>query len=94
MKSILDDVFIDNIPTLDLHGEIRDSARVLVKEFIQDNYDLKNNKVNIIHGVGKGILKDEVYKILKQDKKVDSFHLNHYNSGCTIVYIKNKTYRK
>ena len=41
----LDDVFINNLPTLDLHGETRDSSRVLVKEFINDNYILKNNKI-------------------------------------------------
>ena len=40
----LDDVFINSLPSLDLHGEIRDSARVLVKEFIYDNYLLKNNQ--------------------------------------------------
>ena len=51
MKTSLDDVFIDSLPTLDLHGETRDSARVLIKEFIYDNYVLKNEKVVIIHGV-------------------------------------------
>ena len=60
----LDDVFINNLPTLDLHGETRDSSRVLVKEFIEDNYVLRNKKVLIIHGVGKGIVKDETYKVL------------------------------
>ena len=38
MKTSLDDIFINSLPTLDLHGEIRDSARVLVNEFINDNY--------------------------------------------------------
>lgn len=88
MKTVFDDIFIENLPKLDLHGEIRDSARVLVKEFIEDNYRLKNYKVIIVHGIGKGIIKDEVYKILKSNKKVESFHLNHYNSGCSVVYIK------
>lgn len=90
MKTVFDDIFISSLPKLDLHGEIRDSARVLVKEFIEDNYKLKNYKLNIVHGVGEGIIKDEVHKILKQDKKVEDFHLNHYNSGCTIVYLKKK----
>ena len=31
MKTVFDDIFIDSLPKLDLHGEIRDSARVLVK---------------------------------------------------------------
>lgn len=88
MKTQLDDIFINSLPALDLHGEIRDSARVLVKEFIEDNYFLKNKKVLIIHGVGKGILKSEVYSILKKSKYVEEFHLNHFNAGCTIVYLK------
>ena len=74
MKSSLDDMFINNLPTLDLHGEIRDSARVLVNEFINDNYILKNHKIVIIHGVGKGIIKDEVTKCLKQSKLVEEYH--------------------
>ena len=73
----LDDVFINNLPTLDLHGETRDSSRVLVKEFIEDNYVLRNKKVLIIHGVGKGIVKDETYKVLKQDKRVLELSLIH-----------------
>lgn len=90
MISNLDDIFINDLPTLDLHGETRDSTRVLVKEFIEDNYILKNKKVLIIHGVGKGVVKDEAYKILRQDKRVLEYHVNHYNVGCTLVYIKDK----
>lgn len=89
MKTSLDDIFINNLPTLDLHGEIRDSARVLIKEFINDNYYLKNEKIVIIHGVGTGVLKDETHKILKNDKRVKEYHLNHYNPGCTLIYLKN-----
>lgn len=88
MKTQLDDVFIDNVPSLDLHGEFRFSARVLVKEFIYDNYVLKNKRILIIHGVGTGAIKEEVYSVLKNDKRVESYHLNHYNQGCTVVYLK------
>ncbi len=90
MKTSLDDVFINNLPTLDLHGEIKDSARVLIKEFINDNYNLKNPKIIIIHGIGTGALKEETHKILKQDKRIESYHLNHYNNGCTVIYLKIK----
>lgn len=88
MRNFLDDVFINNIPTLDLHGEFRFSARVLVEEFINDNYYLKNKKVLIVHGVGTGAIKNEVQCVLKRNKLVASFHLNPYNEGCTIVYLK------
>lgn len=87
---IFDDIFINNLPTLDLHGEIKDSARVLIKEFIYDNYVMRNKKVVIIHGIGKGKIKEEVINNLKNNKMVLSFHLNRYNSGCTVVYIKDK----
>ena len=53
-----------NLPTLDLHGEYRDSARILINEFIDDSYKLGYEKVIIVHGIGKGILKDEVKKTL------------------------------
>ncbi len=88
MTSYFDDIFISDIPTLDLHGEIRSSARVLVKEFIYDNYVLKNNRILIIHGVGTGALKNEVREVLKTNKMIESFHLNPYNPGCTVVYLK------
>ena len=84
----LDDVFINNLPTLDLHGEIRTSARVLIKEFIYDNYCLKNTKVVIIHGIGTGVIKEEVNMCLKNNKYVESFHINRFNEGCTLVYLK------
>lgn len=90
MKTSFDDIFINNYPTLDLHGETKDSSRVLIKEFIEDNYNLKNNKVLIIHGIGSGILKKEVEKDLKLNKLVNDFHINHFNSGCTVVYIKER----
>ena len=48
-----------NLPKLDLHGEYRESARILINEFINDNYKLGNEKVIIVHGIGKGIIKNE-----------------------------------
>ena len=90
MTSSFDDIFVNSYPKLDLHGEIRSSAKVLVNEFINDNYILRNYKVLIVHGKGTGALKEEVFKVLKENKLVLSYHLNHYNDGCTVVYIKNR----
>lgn len=94
MKTKLDDIFIDNLPTLDLHGETRDTARVLIKSFILDNYNLKNDKVVIIHGIGNGILKDETHKILKLSKYVEDYHLVMFNPGCTLVYLVKNSLKK
>lgn len=80
-------MFYNNTLQLDLHGETRDSARILVNEFIEDNYKLKHDKLLIIHGIGSGILKKEVHEVLKKNKKVKRYKLDNFNSGCTIVEI-------
>lgn len=87
---MLEDIFIDNCPKLDLHGETKASARVLINEFIEDNYILKSKKIIIVHGIGTGALKSETHRVLSNNKKVHSFHLNHYNSGCTVVFLNKK----
>ena len=78
-----------NIPTIDLHGENRDSTRVLVNEFINDNYKMGIEEVAIIHGIGEGILKKEVHKVLRKSKIVKEFGLEHFNNGCTLVKLLN-----
>lgn len=79
-----------NLPTLDLHGVDRDYARILINEFVEDSYNLKEEKVIIIHGIGTGILRQETAKTLKINKKVESYSLNNFNVGETIVNIKKK----
>lgn len=87
MKKIIDP-FTDFLPRLDLHGMDRVLARIKVEEFINDNIKLRNKKIVIIHGIGEGILKDEVFRTLKSNKNVESFKLNGLNVGCTIVNLK------
>ena len=84
-----DIIFIDNLPTLDLHAYDRDSARVKINEFINDNTIMKNGFVCIIHGIGSGILKKEVYNTLENNKNVEDYKLFYNNNGCTIVKLKN-----
>ena len=77
----------NNIPKLDLHGETRDTARILINEFISDNIKLGNYKVLIIHGIGTGIIKKETHKVLRQDARIKKFYVDFFNIGCTIVEI-------
>lgn len=77
----------DSLPKLDLHGEDRDTARILVEEFLEYNYMLGQTEVLIIHGIGEGILKKEVHKVLKNNKKVVEFGLDMFNPGCTIARL-------
>ena len=81
-------IFVNSLPSVDLHGFDRDSARVKVNEFIHDNIVLKNEIVCIVHGIGSGILKEEVHLTLKKNKSVIDYKLFYNNNGCTIVKLK------
>lgn len=81
-------MFQSNLPSIDLHGEDRKTAELLVKQFINDNIQLRNKKFLIIHGVGTGILKKQVHDVLKIDKRIERYYVNFFNVGCTIVEMK------
>ena len=72
---------------LDLHGEVTSMVEVIVNEFIQDNYRLKNKMVIIIHGKSTNILTKEVHQVLAKNKYVKTFKLNNWNLGETIVEL-------
>ena len=76
-----------NLPFIDLHGETSDISVILVKDFIEDNYKLKNKQVIIIHGIGKNILKKAVHQELKTNKLVKSYKQDNFNPGETIVEL-------
>ena len=81
-------VFINSFPTIDLHGEDRKSAELLVKQFINDLCSLQYNKAVIIHGIGTGILKKQVHEVLKKDKRIEKYYIDFFNVGCTIIELK------
>lgn len=80
-------VFINNLPTIDLHGLDRDTARVKVNEFIKDNIKMKNEIICIVHGLGSGVIKKEVHETLKRNKAVIEYKLFYNNVGSTIVKL-------
>lgn len=81
-------IFIDNLPKLDLHGFDRETARVAVNDFVNDNVKMKNQIILIVHGIGSGIVKNTVLETLRKNKNVVDFKLYPFNVGCTIVEIK------
>lgn len=89
-----DDPFLIILPSIDLHGLDRISARVKTEEFITDNLKLKNYEIIIIHGKGEGILKEEVHNYLKNDKRVTEYKTDNFNDGITIVKLKGETNEK
>lgn len=80
-------IFPNNFPSIDLHGLDRDSARVMVNDFINDNVKIGNDILVIIHGIGTGVLRKEVANTLRRNKNVLEFKTDYFNNGITIVKI-------
>ena len=80
-------IYRKSMPELDLHGEDRIGATIKVNHFIDDNYKLGIEEMAIVHGIGQGILKKEVHKVLKKNKKVVEYSVDCFNDGCTLVKI-------
>lgn len=80
-------IFIDNLPSLDLHGFDRETARVAINDFINDNIKMKNKFIVIIHGIGSGILKQTTKNVLSNNRYVLEFKIHPFNIGCTLVNI-------
>ncbi len=80
-------MILSSYPTIDLHGYDKEYAIYMVKQFIEDNYKLKNRFVVIIHGIGKGTLFRAVHEYLKSDRRVKEYKLDTINTGCTIVTL-------
>ncbi len=83
-----DVVFIDNLPSLDLHGFDRVTARMMINDFIKENVHLKNQIIVIIHGIGSGIIYNETKITLARNKYVKDYKTYYYNNGCTVVELQ------
>lgn len=81
------EIFYEQLPSIDLHGLDRDSARVLINDFVRDNYKQKIEYFVIIHGIGNGILKETTSLTLSKNKYVVDFKIIYNNIGSTIVRI-------
>lgn len=77
-----------NLKTLDLHGEPKEIARILVLEFIEDCSKMKEEKVIVVHGIGTGVLKKTVQDVLKNHPKVEEYYIDFFNAGQTIIRLK------
>ncbi len=84
----INDIFLAQLPKIDLHGFDRDSARVAVNDFIDEAIAMGYDEILIIHGIGSGIVKNVVRDVLTKRKDILKFHLVPENIGCTIVVIK------
>ena len=83
-----DTMFISNLPSIDLHGYDRDSARIAIEDFIRINLKLREPKIVIIHGVGTGVLKKTTHELLNKNKYVLEYAICYNNTGSTVVRLK------
>ena len=82
------EMFTSASPVLNVHGETTDTVVFFLNDFIKDNVKLKNAYVGIIHGRSSNILRNRIHELLKQNKLVDSYKINIWNPGMTIVKLK------
>ncbi len=78
-------------PTLDLRGMRADKALNEVMLYLDRAVFRGMHQVEIIHGKGDGILKDQVHSYLNERNDIKSFNLANEDfggAGCTIVKIK------
>lgn len=80
--------FLSILPSIDLHGYVKDMIFVPVDEFINDNIKLNNKKLLVIHGKGEGILREELYLRFRNDKRISRMYISSDNDGCTIIELK------
>ncbi len=80
-------IFIDSLPTLDLHGFDSNYAVIKINEFINDNYIMRNKNIVIVHGIGDGIIRRVTQDTLRLNKKVKDFKIFSMNVGCTIIEL-------
>ncbi len=83
-----------NLPSLDLHGIDRDYARILINDFIKDNYNIKNRQVIIIHGIGSGIIRKTTQETLRKNRLVENYKIDNFNAGITLVSILKKDWQR
>lgn len=88
MRDLNSIIFIDSLPKLDLHGFDRETARVMINDFIKDNIVMKNEFILIVHGIGSGVIKTTVQETLRKNRNIIDFKIYPFNIGCTIVQIK------
>ena len=55
---------LNKYPKIDVHGETTETVVFVVRDFIKDNYKMKNKYIVVIHGKGSGALKRNVHEIL------------------------------
>lgn len=82
------EMFNSHSPVLNVHGETCDTVVFFLESFIRDNVKLGNVYIGVIHGRSSNILRNRVHELLKKNRYVDSFRIDIWNPGMTIIKLK------
>jgi len=77
--------------TIDLHTFLPKEVPSLLEEYLWECVKAGIFEVRIIHGKGKGFLREKVHSFLRKSLLVKSFRLGDHSSGewgATIVILK------
>jgi len=79
--------------TIDLHTFLPKEVPALLEEYLSECVKAGFQEVRIIHGKGKGFLKEKVHSFLRKSPLVESFCLADHTGGgwgATIVRLKGR----
>ena len=77
----------DSLPSIDLHGYDRESARVAINDFVRDSIKEGHEFITIVHGIGSGIIRNVTNETLRKNKNVKNFKSSYFNIGMTVVQL-------
>ncbi len=76
---------------IDLRGKTGDEAWFMVDKYFDTAIVMGFHTVRLIHGKGTGMLKQALWKYLKNDKRIANFRIGQYgegDGGVTVVELK------
>ena len=76
---------------VDLRGMTGDEAWFVVDKYFDTAIVMGFHTVRLIHGKGTGMLKQALWKYLKNDKRIANFRIGQYgegDGGVTVVELK------
>lgn len=74
-------------PRLDLHGRFVDDAITQLEKHIDSAILAGISRLEIVHGIGSGKVKDAVHQYLRGSRHVERFEVDSRNPGATWVYL-------
>jgi DNA mismatch repair protein MutS2 len=74
---------------LSVRGERVEQGLEEVRDFLTEAHSLKQPTVRIVHGKGTGVLRDAIRRMLKDDRRVDSFSdASPYEGGHGVTVVQ------